>query len=570
METINHTDQPSPRPSASELMERARQTVRSQTPEASAEPTQATYTMEDYVDSAEELKRVKRWIAKAYEAFESGRMAQDDQNATVDRRLISKNRPHWEEHFPKDDSAEELARWQEFVMGFEDPTVQRGLTYLLKVSKRHEQISSDPSIREQKKQYSQEKLEILAYASAYRALERDQVAITKRIESSQATAAAMGEAKVMDPAEIQMLTSQLAEIEQAKTLLVTSEKVVDEIVRRRTLEDKRQLKKGVLMTEQMSDVERKNLPSLLAGEPLLLVGETGGAKTALARHMAQEVLDLLGKQDQKPEVISGFAEINTYQLMGKNELRENGTHFVPGPLVRAMQEGRPVILDEVNAMPADILKRLNIIMQLRPGDDYEIQENNGMTITVQPGFCIIATMNEKSHRYRGVELLSSEYKDRFGSNVALITYPDQDVPPGGDTLPPTLFRLAVLSCTDPNTGEIVLNNMSLQDLMQFVSITHFTQHMYTHPADDASMAGYIDTGRVTDASKGETGLSKSVISPRTMVQIIEKVEQGMGRVSLQEALADFLGRLEDKTDREIIAKLIEDYGLAKSPENGPA
>lgn len=158
METINPTDRPSPRPSASELISRARQTVRSQAPETAAEPTQATYTVEDYVDSAEELKRVKRWLAKAYEAFESARMAQDGQTATVDRSLISKNRPHWEEHFPKDDSAEEQARWQEFVIGFEDPTVQRGLTYLLKVSRRHEQISSDPSIREQKQQYSQERL----------------------------------------------------------------------------------------------------------------------------------------------------------------------------------------------------------------------------------------------------------------------------------------------------------------------------------------------------------------------------------------------------------------------------
>lgn len=407
-------------------------------------------------------------------------------------------------------------------------------------------------------------------ASKYRAKEREQAAIEKRIESELAKAAAMGEAEVIDPDLIQMLAGQLAEIEQAKTLLLSGEKAVDEIERRRTLEDQRQLKKGVLMTEQMAAVERKNLPALIAGQPLLLVGETGGAKTALAKHMAQEVLGLLGKQDQTPEVISGFAEINTYQLMGKNELRENGTHFVPGPLVRAMQEGRPVILDEVNAMPADILKRLNIIMQLRPRDEYSIQENNGMTITVQPGFCIIATMNEKSHRYRGVESLSSEYKDRFGCNVALITYPDQDVPPGGDTLPPTLFSLAMLKCTDPNSGKLVLKHMSLDELMQFVRLTHFTQHMYTHPADDASMARYIDTGRVTDASKGETGLSKSVISPRTMVQIIDKVEQGMGRISLMEALADFLGRLEDKTDREIISKLIKDYGLAMPSETGPA
>jgi hypothetical protein len=154
--------------------------------------------------------------------------------------------------------------------------------------------------------------------------------------------------------------------------------------------------------------------------------------------------------------------------------------------------------------------------------------------------------------------------------VAQISYPDQDVPPGGDMIPPTLLQLALLNCTDVNTGEIRTQHMSIDELFRLVRVTHFTQYMYTHLANDPSMGIYSSSDRAVDASSGVTGLSKSVISPRTMVQIIQKVEQGQGKFSLQEVLSDFLGRLEDKTDRAIIQKLIEDYGLAETASESEA
>ena len=73
---------------------------------------------------------------------------------------------------------------------------------------------------------------------------------------------------------------------------------------------------------------------------------------------------------------SGCGKTTLLRLIG-GQLRASGgatsSIFVPGPLLRAMTEGRPVILDEINAMPPEFLKRLNIILQLRPGDTFTIQ-----------------------------------------------------------------------------------------------------------------------------------------------------------------------------------------------------
>ena len=55
-----------------------------------------------------------------------------------------------------------------------------------------------------------------------------------------------------------------------------------------------------------------------------------------------------------------------------------------------------------------------------------VQEDSGRIVEVHPGFCIIATANEKSKRYKGVDDLSVEFQNRFGANINRVRYPDHD------------------------------------------------------------------------------------------------------------------------------------------------
>ena len=575
METLNKPHQKEV--STSDVIAMARQRAEANVPELIAEPVAREHTIEDYVDTLEDLKRARRFLAKAYEKYavfmnpdlDPGSMQEIDR---ATRAKVSAERPNWEDHFPKDDSPEEQERWQQYVMSFENASVQSSLLHLQKVSKRHEAIKSDPSLQGEIEQYSQEKLETMTRVAAFRCLEREEAAITGQLQVLNARAVAMGETEWHNKEEIESLKRNLLICQQAREELIATEADISELERRKNLDAKRQLEGGVLITEQMADVKRKNLPSLLRGEPLLLVGETGGAKTALARDIANNISLMTGGKSGEHEIISGFDEINVYQLMGKTELRTEAesdatfTEFIDGPIARAMKEGRPVILDEVNAMPAGLLKRLNIIMQVRPGDTYKLQENNGEEIIVQPGFCIIATMNEKSHRYKGVDKLSSEFKDRFGVNVSKIEYPDQDIEPGGESIPANLLQLATLECTNPQTGEIELKNMSLKELLSFVRAAHFSQALFTRSSADASAMSYVSSDRAAEASNGATALKESVISPRTMLQILRKVEKGNGSITIQEALADFLDRVEDAQDKAILSQLFLNYGLAEQKE----
>ncbi|MGB4076757.1 MAG: AAA family ATPase, partial [Minisyncoccia bacterium] len=177
-----------------------------------------------------------------------------------------------------------------------------------------------------------------------------------------------------------------------------------------------------------------------AGQPVFVYGHLGSGKTELAMHVAKRF------HEKGALIISGAKDIALSELYGHQildvdkvdpaELRSfsegiekefeawktknpesssedteraherimqtslaalpgGGTisRFFLGPIYRAMEEGRPIILDEVNAIPHDVLISLNHILTRKPGDTVVVQQNSGSEITVKEGFGFILTGN---------------------------------------------------------------------------------------------------------------------------------------------------------------------------------
>ena len=340
--------------------------------------------------------------------------------------LLGLAEPNWEEYMPRDTSDEELQRWEAFKD--EHPDVAYNLEdWYMCHAKLHE-LRKDAGLMERfDEEYRGEQMAATRAAAEFlRAQDRKQD-ISEQMAKLRAQAAKTGRSLTMgERRRMTALQKQLSEVDENIDIPPNSskEKFLEEVTRLQIREWKRQLDSGLLMTEQMQTIIDETLPAMMRGEPTLFIGETGGAKTALAEYMARRYYGV------EPEFVSAYGDVNSYQLIGKQELREeNGasvSEFVPGPIIRAMEQGKPLILDEINAMPPELLKRLNKIMQLRPGDKFTVQEDSGRIVEVHPGFCIIATANEKSKRYKGVDDLSVEFQNRFGANINRVRYPDHD------------------------------------------------------------------------------------------------------------------------------------------------
>lgn len=317
-------------------------------------------------------------------------------------------------------------------------------------------------------------------------------------------------------------------------------------------EARRQFLDGLLLTVQMREIIGEATPALLRGDPILLVGETGGAKTALAEHLSRAATG------QDPELISGYGDITSAQVIGSHELRAvdgaTTSVFVAGPLLRAMTEGRPVILDEVNAMPPEFLKRLNRILQLRPGDTLAVQENAGRSVRIAAGFAILATANEQTpHRYRGLDRLSAELVNRFGANSYRVHYPDA----GREyaEFPAENALLAAAAVVDAR-GDLP-PGLTVDALHRVARAAFISQQVFAG-AHGEGFDTYVSTEREID---GRPGLEESVLAPRTLVALLQKVTGSAGTVSLERSLTRFVEGVMHREDRRVLALIIEGQGF---------
>lgn len=467
--------------------------------------------------------------------------------------LLGLAEPNWEEYMPRDTSDEELQRWEAFKD--EHPDVADNLEdWYMCHAKLHE-LRKDAGLMERfDEEYRGEQMAATRAAAEFLRAQGRKQDISEQMANIRSQAAKTDRPLTAgERRRVAALQKQLSEVDENIEIPPNSskEQFLKEVTRLQVREWKRQLDSGLLMTEQMQTIIDETLPAMMRGEPTLFIGETGGAKTALAEYMARRYCGV------EPEFISAYGDVNSYQLMGKQELREkNGasiSEFVPGPIIRAMEQGKPLILDEINAMPSELLKRLNKIMQLRPGDKFTVQEDSGRIVEVQPGFCVIATANEKSKRYKGVDDLSVEFQNRFGANINRVRYPDHDKSYG--EYPRENAQLAMAAIATER-GELPpeIDERYFED---FVRAARLSQQVFSG-TNGEGYNQFIDTDKLVD---DRTGLEETVLAPRTMVDILRKVAGSYGVVSLKRACQTFLDGIKNPNDRKVMHHILKYHEL---------
>lgn len=148
--------------------------------------------------------------------------------------------------------------------------------------------------------------------------------------------------------------------------------------------------------------------------PVLLEGATAAAKTTavlwLARQLGRGVLRLN---------CSGHSD--TAELIGRFlPSTDGGWHFHEGAVPTAMRSGTWLLLDEMNLAAAEVIERLNPVLEQPAG--LHLAEHDGRIIgddqhPVHPDFRCFATMNPSE--YAGRSELSPAFRDRWTATLAV-------------------------------------------------------------------------------------------------------------------------------------------------------
>ena len=319
------------------------------------------------------------------------------------------------------------------------------------------------------------------------------------------------------------------------------EEVYYEAKRRALLEYRRQLMTGgFVRTESVRNQIMRVFSHVQLGTPVFLRGHLGVGKTEMALHVSRAYLGV------DPEFISGSEEATKYDIYGRTQigvgsdderLREfrkrmeeyrrinpgagaeelgdverryyeaivvqgQATSFFQyGPLVQAMRQGKPLIIDELDSIPHSILIRINHVLTRRAGDTIKVQENGGEEITVKKGFCVLATGNVRSARYKR-EDLDAAFLSRWWSE-------DVRYPPPNET-----YEILLAALID-RRGDLQMNGQcSLDDLKRLTEAAAEIQRIFTGERID-----YLGEG--ADAARGTpAGLKKTVLSLRNLWNIV--------------------------------------------------
>ncbi len=238
--------------------------------------------------------------------------------------------------------------------------------------------------------------------------------------------------------------------------------------------------------------------------------------------------------------------------------------FHLGPIYKAMEDGRPVIIDEVNSIPHEVLISLNHILTRRVGDTIPVQQNSGSTVTIKEGFCIIMTGNLNTRK--DVET----YTDRRELDSAFLSRLDQiehdylpqrtDGTIEDDAGPDNQLFQIMLAIVMDKHGNIEVPHDEMRKLWNLALVARETQEVFSGKLSHRFKQG---GGAGLPASDI---LKKNVASIRAVDRIVSSWVKSGTEFELDYYVWDrYISNASDPMERALLYQMFREKGFFDGP-----
>ena len=134
----------------------------------------------------------------------------------------------------------------------------------------------------------------------------------------------------------------------------------------------------------------------LSNTSIFLQGSPGSGKSCAARHYGSH---RRFKNRIPILTINCHNDLTLDYLVGNYSFQNKKFKFIKGPLIKAMENGEPILLDEFNLSPESIYINLLPILKANIGDRVNIR-GVPYPVKINPGFLLIATGKKKKKKGR--------------------------------------------------------------------------------------------------------------------------------------------------------------------------
>ena len=225
------------------------------------------------------------------------------------------------------------------------------------------------------------------------------------------------------------------------------------------------------------------------------------------------------------------------------------TSFWTGPMYKCMEEGIPFIVDEANAMPPDVLIKINHLMTRRPGDEVIVQEDSGKKITIKQGFCFIFTGNI-GEQFQGRYRLEQSFVNRIGDAMIEYNYlPEDELKE---------VMIAYLMEGAKAKGSVVMSEEDMGELLNFAKASSFAQKVFAGKEDILIPDGSGGTLSVRDHKL----LKNTPLSMRNIFNVIDAYKKDGANLFFEQYIYDsFIKPIQDKGERYVYFQIFKANGF---------
>jgi len=258
----------------------------------------------------------------------------------------------------------------------------------------------------------------------------------------------------------------------------------------------------------------------------------------------------------KIQIWKSFSDL----LVASNSAFGTEIRKIEKEILKAVQEGRPVIIDELNTVAMQNLIGLNDILQRRAGSTAYITGVG--PVLIKPGFGFIGTGNlsSESVNYEGTNQLNPAFKSRFVT--VEYNYLPQNITGSlksqENMESNQLFRIILTELANKD-GSIHIPNpkRSLEELFRFAQLSRVTQNVFMGKGGEN-----LEVGSVND----ELELRESVLSIRNILHVLDSWNLGEEK-DLSKALWDgFISSITYADDQNFILSQAVRFGFFPEDE----